>query len=66
MILRKITQSTRSEQGSRALALFASVIATCRLRDSSPLLYLRDVITVRRQGGEVQELSVIPALTIAA
>jgi hypothetical protein len=37
-ILRKITQGTNSEQGSRALALFASVFATCRLRNSSPLL----------------------------
>jgi len=50
VILRKITQGTRSPQGSRALALFASVITTCRLRGHSPLLYIRDVITLRRQG----------------
>ena len=50
VILRRITQGTRSEQGSRALALFASVITTCRLRKASPLLFMRDVIQARRQG----------------
>lgn len=50
VILRKITHGTRSPQGSRALALFASVITTCRLRGHSPLLYIRDVIKLRRQG----------------
>jgi len=50
VILRKITQGTRSPQGSRALALFASIITTCRLRGHSPLLYIRDVIRLRRQG----------------
>ncbi len=58
VILRKITQGTRSEQGSRALALFASIIATCRLRDVSPLLFIRDVIKSRRQGGDVPKLPV--------
>ena len=62
VILRKITQGTRSEQGSRALALFASVFTTCRLRKSSPLLYIRDVINLRRQGKDVPELPQMPAL----
>ncbi len=65
VILRKITQGTRSEQGSRALALFASIFVTCRLRDSSPLLYLRDVIKMRRQGNDVPQLPQIPALVVA-
>lgn len=52
VILRKITYGTRSPQGSRALALFASVITTCRLRGHSPLLYVRDVIQLRRRGLE--------------
>jgi IS1 family transposase len=65
VILRKITQGTRSEQGSRALALFASVFATCRLRDSSPLLYVRDVIKMRRQGDDVPQLPQIPTLVVA-
>lgn len=65
VILRKITQGTRSEQGSRALALFASVFATCRLRKSSPLIYVRDVINLRRQGKAVPKLPQIPALIAA-
>jgi IS1 family transposase len=66
VILRRITQGTRSEQGSRALALFASVIETCRLRESSPLLYLRDVIKLRRQGHNMPKLPPIPASNIMA
>lgn len=56
VIVRKITQGTRSEQGSRALALFASVITTCRLRKASPLLFMRDVIQARRQGAQMPTL----------
>lgn len=60
VILRRITQGTRCQQGSLALALFASVITTCRLRGSSPLLYIRDAIALRRQGKDVPELPPIP------
>jgi IS1 family transposase len=56
VILRKISQGTRSPQGSRALALFASVITTCRLRGHSPLLYIRDVIRLRRKGEDAPRL----------
>jgi transposase len=65
VILRKITQGTYSEQGSRALALFASVFVTCRLRNSSPLLYMRGVINMRRQGHNIPKLPQIPALDAA-
>ena len=65
VILRKITQGTYSAQGSRALALFASVFVTCRLRNSSPLLYLRDVINRRRKGHDMPKLPQIPALVAA-
>lgn len=65
VIMRKITQGTRSEQGSRALALFASVFVTCRLRNSSPLLYIRDVIFMRRQGRDVPKLPQMPTLAAA-
>lgn len=65
VILRKITQGTRSEQGSRALALFASVFVTCRLRNSSPLLYLREVISRRRQGHDVPKIPQVPASLVA-
>jgi hypothetical protein len=53
-------QGARSPQGSRALALFASVITTCRLRNASSLLYIRDVITLRRQGKEAPALPPVP------
>jgi transposase-like protein len=61
VILRRITQGTRTEQGSRALALLASVIETCRRRAASPLRYLREVIALRRQGLNVPKLPPIPA-----
>ena len=66
VILRKITQGTRSPQGSRALALFASVITTCRLRGHSPLLYIRDVIRLRRQGYEAPKIPAAAVLVSAA
>jgi transposase len=50
VILRRITYGTRSERGSRALALFASIIGTCRLRRFSPLKFIRDVVSARRSG----------------
>jgi transposase len=49
VILRKITHGTRTERGSRGLALLASVIDTCRQRNASPWDYLRASITLRRQ-----------------
>lgn len=61
VILRRITQGTRTEQGSRALALLASVIETCRRRAASPLRYLKEMIALRRQGLAVPELPPIPA-----
>jgi hypothetical protein len=60
VILRKISQGTRSKQGSRALALIASVIETCRQREASPLRYLTAVIERRRQGLDVPDLPPIP------
>jgi transposase len=65
VILRKITQGTYSEQGSRALASFASVFVTCRLRNSSPLLYIRDVILMRRQVHNIPKLPQIPELVLS-
>lgn len=61
VIMRRMTQGTRSEQGSRAVALFASVITTCRLRKASPLLFMRDVIQARRAGQEVLPLPPVVA-----
>lgn len=50
VILRRITHGTRTERGSRQLALLASVIDTCRRRGHSPWEYLRTAIARRRQG----------------
>lgn len=49
VIARRISFGTRSEQGSRALALFASVIDTCRARKASAWDYLTAAITAGRQ-----------------
>ncbi len=64
VILRRITHGTRTEQGSRALALLASVIETCRRRAASPLRYLQEVIALRRQGLDAPELPPIPATVV--
>jgi transposase len=56
IILCKLCFGTRSEQGSRALALLASVIDTCRQREASPWAYLAEVIRLRRQGGDAPPL----------
>lgn len=50
VISRKINAGTRNPQGSRAFALLASVIDTCRQRGVSPWPYLADVIAARRSG----------------
>lgn len=56
VIARKISHGTRTKQGSRAFALLASVIETCRQRHVSPWLYLAEVIAQRRQGNSVPPL----------
>lgn len=50
VIARRLSQGTRTEQGSRAFALLASVIDTCRKRNILPWPYLAQVIAERRQG----------------
>jgi hypothetical protein len=58
VIARKISYGTRTKQGSRAFALLASVIETCRQRKVSPWTYLADVIAHRRKGNPVPPLPV--------
>ena len=58
VILRRITQGTRTEQGSKTLAIMASVIETCRLRNASPLRYLAQTIAARRKGLDVPPIPV--------
>jgi hypothetical protein len=50
VIARRIGMGTRTEQGTRAFALLASVIETCRKRGVSPWPYLAEVIRQRRKG----------------
>jgi len=56
VIARKISHGTRTQQGSRALALLASVIETCRQRKVSPWTYLAEVIAERRKGNPAPPL----------
>lgn len=58
VILRRISHGTRTERGSKHLALLASVIDTCRQRGHSPWVYLETAIIQRRQGLEVPPLPV--------
>ena len=60
VIARLLSQGTRTEQGSRAFALLASVIDTCRRRNILPWPYLAKVIAERRKG------NVAPPLPAAA
>jgi transposase len=50
VIARKLSFGTRTAEGSRAYALLASVIETCRKRHRVPWEYLADVIRARRAG----------------
>lgn len=50
VIARLISHGTRTPQGSRVLAILASLIDTCRLRGLSPWTYLASVIAQRRAG----------------
>ncbi|MEA3411617.1 MAG: IS66 family transposase, partial [Pseudomonadota bacterium] len=56
VILRRISYGTRTPVGSRAFALLASVIDTCRKRKASPWPYLAQVIACGRRGQEVPSL----------
>lgn len=56
VIARKISYGTRTQQGSRAYTLLASVIDTCRQRGVSPWPYIAEVIAERRQGNPAPPL----------
>jgi transposase len=58
VIARQLSHGTRTAVGSRAFALLASVIDTCRQRQHSPWTWLREGITERRAG---RPLSPLPA-----
>jgi transposase len=60
VIARRISMGTRSEAGSRAFALLARVIETCRKRSASPWAYIASVIATARKGLAIPSLPVIP------
>jgi hypothetical protein len=59
VIARRISYGTRTEQGSRAFALLASVIDTCRKRGLSFWSYLATVIAERRKGNEAPPITAV-------
>jgi len=56
VISRRISFGTRTPQGTRAFALLASVIETCRKRQASPWLYIAEVVAKRRKGNPAPPL----------
>lgn len=50
VISRRISQGTRTSEGSRAYSALLSVIETCRLRQHIPWDYIAEVIALARQG----------------
>jgi len=60
VIARRISMGTRSEAGTRAFALLASVIETCRKRAASSWLYIASVIAAAREGLTVPVMPPIP------
>jgi hypothetical protein len=50
VISRRISQGTRTSEGSRAYSALLSVIETCRLRKVNPWDYIADVIAFGRKG----------------
>jgi hypothetical protein len=61
VIARRISQGTRSEAGTRAFALLASVIETCRKRAAPSWTYIASVLAAARQGLTLPPLPAIPA-----
>ena len=59
VILRSICHGTRTEDGTRILAILISFIETCRVRQQSPWIYLAAVIRQRRAGFSVPGLPLV-------
>jgi len=62
VIARDISHGTRCASGSRAYALLASVIETCRVRKASSWHYLAEVIRAARIGASLPALPSVPAV----
>jgi len=63
VIARDISHGTRCSSGSRAYALLASVIETCRLRKASSWHYLAEVIRAARVGASLPALPLAPTVS---
>jgi hypothetical protein len=63
VIARRISHGTRSELGSRAYALLASVLETCRRRGAVVLDFLGSVIGAARKGLALPALPTIQAVS---
>ncbi len=61
VIARRLSMGTRSEAGTRAFALLASVIETCRKRAASYWVFIASVIAAARKGLAIPSLPAIPA-----
>lgn len=59
VIVRKLTQGTRTTVGSMALTSLASIIVTCKLRGNKVLEFLKELITLARAGEELAMTSEI-------
>lgn len=59
VIARRISHGTRTDAGSRAFALLASLVETCRRRGACAWRYLGRVIAAARQGRELPGLPVV-------
>jgi transposase len=62
VIARNISHGTRCPSGSRAYALLASVIETCRLRKASSWHYLAEVIQAARLGAPLPDMPPAPSI----
>ena len=60
VIARRLSYGTRSEAGTRAFALLASVNETCRKRGASFWVFIASVIAAARNGLELPSLPSIP------
>ncbi len=53
VIVRKITQGTRTPIGSKTTAILASIIATCKLRQTNIIDFVQGTITAARRGTQM-------------
>lgn len=64
VIYRRICQGTQTEQGSRCVAILASITETCKLRKSDYIEFVAKAIECRRSGKELPSLPSIPEMNI--